>query len=80
MDSPSQLLLRRAFYPCCADDIEEPWRLLAGLVEEIIYCDIHRPRGFRHPKPTDGLPSVTFVQRDLNAYVEFVTACPCSLL
>jgi hypothetical protein len=44
--------------------------LLAGLVEEIVYCDIRRPRGFRHPKPTDGLPSVAFVQRSLNDYVD----------
>ena len=62
MESPSHLSLRRAFYPCCADDIEEPRRLLAGVAEEIIYCDIRRPRGFRHPKSTDGLPSVSFVQ------------------
>jgi len=70
MASPSHVSLRRAFYPCCADDIEEPRRLLAGIVDEIIYCDIRRPRGYRHPTPTDGLPSVTFVQRDLNAYVD----------
>jgi hypothetical protein len=33
MASPSHVSLRRAFYPCCADDIEEPRRLLAGAVE-----------------------------------------------
>lgn len=72
MDSPSQLSLRRAFYPCCADDIEEPRRLLAGIADEIIYCDIRRPRGYRHPTPTDGLPSVTFERSDLNAYVDLL--------
>jgi len=70
MESPSHVSLRRAFYPCCADDIEEPRRLLAGIVEEIIYCDIRRPRGLRHPKTNDGLPSVAFVQRSLNDYVD----------
>jgi len=44
--------------------------LLAGIVDEIIYCDIRRPRGFRHPKGDDGLPSVAFVQRSLNDYVD----------
>ena len=70
MEAPSHFSLRRAFYPCCADDIEEPRRLLAGLVDEILYCDIHRPRGFRFTKPTDGLPSVIFVQRSLSDYID----------
>jgi hypothetical protein len=72
MASPSHGSLRRAFYPCCADDIEEPRRLLAGIVDEIIYCDIRRPRGYCHPPPVDGLPVVTFIQRDLNAYVDLL--------
>lgn len=70
MESPLPRSLRRAFYPCCADDTEEPRRLMAGIVEEIIYCDIRRPRGWRQPKPTDGLPSVAFVQRSLIDYVD----------
>lgn len=73
MESPSRVSLRRrAFYPCCADDIEEPRHLLAGLVEEIIYCDRHRPLGFVQPEPIDGLPSVSFVRRDLNDYVDLL--------
>lgn len=31
---------KKAFYPCCSLDIEEPMSILAGLVDEIYFCDI----------------------------------------
>lgn len=30
-----------AFYPCCGDDIEEPLRLLFGMVDRVYFCDPH---------------------------------------
>lgn len=33
---------RIAFYPCCADDFEEPYRILSELADEIIFCDLSK--------------------------------------
>jgi hypothetical protein len=63
-------LPKRAFYPCCANDIDEPRHLLAGLVEEIIYCDRHFPRGWTQPKSSSGLPDVRFIKRDISDYID----------
>ena len=55
---------RIAFYPCCGGDIAEPHHALAGIVDEIIYCDVSLV-------PTDnsslGLdaPRRTFWQKDI---------------
>jgi hypothetical protein len=32
--------MKTAFYPCCADDIQEPRLLLRNYVDEIIFCDL----------------------------------------
>ncbi len=37
-----------AFYPCCAQDIDEPRAMLAGVVDQIVFCDINP----RFPKKT----------------------------
>ena len=33
--------MKTAFYPCCNLDIEEPLHLLAGYVDNVIFCDIN---------------------------------------
>ena len=64
--------LRRAFYPCCAADIEEPRRLLAGIVDEIIFCDIRRQKGWRSVSAEPGLPQVRFEIMDVRDYLSIL--------
>jgi hypothetical protein len=71
MELPSDHSLpKRAIYPCCANDIDEPRYLLAGLVDEIIYCDRCRPSVSTHRKCSSSLPSVHFVRMDFRKYVD----------
>ncbi len=63
------LLHKRAFYPCCAKDIDEPRHLLAELVDEIIYCDIRFPHIKENQVSLCGLPTIKFIQRDVREYV-----------
>lgn len=34
-------MIRTAFYPCCGTDITVPRQLLCGIVERIVFCDVH---------------------------------------
>ena len=55
---------RIAFYPCCANDIAEPRRILRGIADEIVYCDLRKPRSLVTRSDHDTLPIVTFLQAD----------------
>ena len=46
---------RRAFYPCCAEDLEEPRRLLAGIVDETIFCDIRHHKSWESTVASAGI-------------------------
>ncbi len=61
--------LRRAFYPCCAADIEEPRRLLAGIVDEIIFCDIRPYKDWTVTATKRGLPDTRFEIVDVRSYL-----------
>jgi hypothetical protein len=62
--------MKRAFYPCCASDIEEPRTLLRNYADEIIFCDLS-PRLSHWAKRIDGmesdLPVAKFVVGDVRA-------------
>lgn len=62
-------MTRIAFYPCCAGDIREPALALAGIVDEIIYCDISRRL---RDDPTIGSegPKRTFWRKDMHLALE----------
>src|SRR5437879_2314262 len=60
---------RRAFYPCCAADIEEPRRLLAGTVDEIIFCDIRPYKSWVVTATNRNLPDVRFEIMDVRSYL-----------
>ena len=60
---------RRAFYPCCASDIEEPRQLLRGLVDEIIFCDRRVPRDIKNVEQLSGLPAVRFVKGNVREQI-----------
>lgn len=65
---------RIAFYPCCEDDISEPRRLLTGLVDEIIYCDLRKPRSWTRNVEASDTPVIRFVQGDVK---RFIHQLPC---
>lgn len=46
-----------AFYPCSASDVREPLRLLAGLVDEVIFCDIRDCFNAPKQRPSEDLSS-----------------------
>jgi hypothetical protein len=56
--------MKTAFYPCCADDIEEPLTLLKGYADKVIFCDLNRSH-----KSVEGgqigLPIATFLVGDV---------------
>jgi len=63
MDKQSHSALpKRAFYPCCASDIEEPRQLLREIVDEIIFCDRRVPRDVGNAEQAQNLPVVRFVK------------------
>jgi len=63
------LFMRIAFYPCCGSDLILPLRLLNGLADRLIFCDLRQPddqvwrRTLRGAK-TPGAPSPKFVCSD----------------
>ena len=57
-------LERIAFYPCCASDIRAPAEALAGLVDEIIFCDIS-PNLRDDPTCGGHLPRRQFLRMDV---------------
>lgn len=61
---------RIAFYPCCAADIRPPANALAGIVDEIIYCDISLSlRDDRSLVASNG-PKRTFWRMDIREALE----------
>ncbi len=60
---------RIAFYPCCANDISEPRRLLTGLVDEIIFCDLRKPKSWDSKAKGSDAPHIRFVQQDVRLYI-----------
>jgi hypothetical protein len=71
MENPSSTSSphRIGFYPCCCDDIEEPRRFLAPLVDEILFCDIKRCKAWDHVRDEEGLPKATFIQGDVRELI-----------
>jgi len=66
MEDPSANSSRRiGFYPCCCDDIEEPRRILAPFVDEILFCDLKRRTVWKQVREEPGLPTAIFVQGDV---------------
>lgn len=64
--------MRTAFYPCCGRDFEYPSRLLSGLVDRIVFCDI-RPQCAEYLtryKGHIGNVAVEFIAGDVREVVE----------
>jgi hypothetical protein len=65
-----------AFYPCCGRDFDEPTVLLAGIVDEIIFCDIDRRvrRVWNDRKQVDdaSLPRTTLRINDLRDEIKII--------
>jgi hypothetical protein len=61
---------RVAFYPCCAGDLEEPRRILAPYVDEILFCDLRKSKAWDRLVEGEGLPKATFLQGDANALID----------
>lgn len=67
-----QKVVKTAFYPCCGKDFEYPSRLLSGLVDRIVFCDI-RPQCaeyLTHYKGHIGSVAVEFVVGDVREVIE----------
>lgn len=60
---------RVAFYPCCGDDISAPRCLLSDLVDEIIYCDLRKPKSWEQELGKGINPKVSFVQKDVREVI-----------
>jgi hypothetical protein len=71
MENPSdQSSPRRiGFYPCCAEDIEEPRRFLAPYVDEILFCDLRKPKAWNKVRDEPGLPVARFLQGDVRELI-----------
>lgn len=61
---------RVAFYPCCAADIRQPATALAGIVDEIIFCDISRSLRDDRSLVESKLPKRTFWRMDIREALE----------
>jgi hypothetical protein len=61
---------RVAFYPCCAGDLEEPRRILAPYVDEILFCDLRKSKAWDRLVEGEGLPKATFLQGDANTLID----------
>ena len=72
MEKQSQILSphRLAFYPCCGGDLEEPRRILAPYVDEILFCDLRKSKAWDRLEEGVGLPKATFLQGDANALID----------
>jgi hypothetical protein len=62
---------RIGFYPCCAQDIREPAEALAGLVDEIVYCDIS-PDLRDDPSCGLELPRRSFLRMDVRDAIDII--------
>jgi hypothetical protein len=60
---------RIAFYPCCAEDIEEPRHFLAPYVDEILFCDLKKPKAWNNFRDEPDLPVATFLQGDVRELI-----------
>lgn len=61
--------IKRAFYPVCGRDVIEPRKMLKGIVDEVIFCDIKRyPEWNQKLRDTD-LPKALFVQQDVRELI-----------
>lgn len=56
---------RTAFYPCCANDISQPRQILQGLVDEILFCDLRRPKNWTVLSRTSDPVDIRFIQRSV---------------
>lgn len=63
---------RIGFYPCCAHDIREPSVALAGLVDEIIFCD-KSPYLHDDPMLSDFGPRRKFWKMDIRDALEKIS-------
>lgn len=54
-----------AFYPCCATDFAEPYKLLCELVDEIIFCDSNPTAEKEFIKVKLSYPKATFLLQDV---------------
>lgn len=65
---------RIAFYPCCATDVLEPLSILAGIADEVIFCDINRhllPKWkVREQERAVSQPQATFMIADTRDVVQ----------
>ena len=68
--SPTLSPHRVAFYPCCAGDLEEPRRILAPYVDEILFCDLRKSKAWDRLEAGESLPKATFLQGDANALID----------
>lgn len=75
--------MRIAFYPCCANDVEEPRCLLRGYADEIVFCGVN-PKLlylFRKVGRQDNLPVAKFVVGHVTkSFKLFGHACLVSLI
>jgi len=53
-----------AFYPCCADDLEESYAILDDLVDEIIYCDMNKSAQRKFNEKRASFPKAHFILKD----------------
>lgn len=69
-EQSSNLLRKKAFYPCCANDIDEPRQLLNGLVDEIVYCDVRQPDQWVKYESLNDLPTIRFIRGDVRERID----------
>lgn len=63
--------MRTAFYPCCGSDFEYPSQLLSGMVDRIIFCDIHQEcsKRLERFKGQIGAVEVEFIAGDVRGII-----------
>lgn len=59
------MMPRTAFYPCCANDIALPRRILRGLVDEILFCDLRPPKNWSVLSRTIDPVDIRFIQQSV---------------
>ena len=75
MSSPN--INKRAFYPCCAHDVLGPLKIMKGLVDEVIFCDISRSNTLNQREKQkialevneDGLPNPIYLRKNIEKAV-----------
>jgi len=63
-------MCRIGFFPCHGSDISEPLRLVTGLVDTMVFCDInpchqHNWRRLNRSERETGLPQPIFLAEDV---------------